>query len=252
MGGRLAGKAAIITGAANGIGAEAARRFVAEGARVLLVDRDEAALAGLATALGGGAATLPGDVAEAATAAGYVAEAMRLFGHLDIALLNAGIEGEIAAIPDMPLAVFDRVMAVNVRGVWLGLAACMPAMRAAGGSIVITSSIAGLRGSAKLAPYAASKHAVIGLMRSAALEGAPDSIRVNCVNPGPVGTRMMASIDEASGADAETRSRRIPLGRYGAVEEIVSLMLFLASDEARYCTGATYLADGGALSGATG
>ena len=251
--GRLDGKAAIITGAANGIGAAAARRFVAEGARVLLVDRDEAALAATAGPLGPAAATLVGDVAADATAPAYVAEALQRFGRLDIVLLNAGIEGTIAPIPELPLATFDRVIAVNVRGVWLGLAAAMPAMPA-GGSIVITSSTAGLRGSARVAAYVTSKHAVVGLMRCAALEGAPLGIRVNCVNPGPTDTRMIAAIDEgmSPGAGAAARARRIPLGRYGEVADIAAMMLFLASDEAKYCTGGTYVVDGGVLSGSAG
>ncbi len=245
--GRLEGKVAVITGAGNGIGAAAARRFVAEGARVMLVDRDEAALASLAAELGARAATLAGDVADPATASGFVAEAQCRFGRIDIGLLNAGIEGEVAAIPDLPLATFDRVMATNVRGVWLGLAALMPAMKQDGGSIVITSSTAGLRGAARLAAYVTSKHAVIGLMRSAAQEGAPDGIRVNCVNPGPTDTRMINAIDEgmAPGAATEARMRRIPLRRYGNVTEIASMMLFLASEEASFCTGSIYLVDGG-------
>ena len=255
MAGRLDGKVAVITGAANGIGAAAARRFVAEGARVVLVDRDEAALADVAGPLGRAATVLAGDVTLEATAPAYVAHARRLFGRLDIALLNAGIEGEVATIPELPLAVFDRVMAVNVRGVWLGLAAVLPAIQAdGGGSIVITSSSAGLRGAARMAAYVTSKHAVVGLMRSAALEGAPTGVRVNCVNPGPVDTRMIAAIDASlsPGVEDAKRARRIPLGRYGAPEDIAALMLFLASDEARFCTGGTYAADGGLLSGTAG
>ena len=253
MAGRLEGKSAVITGGANGIGAEAARRFVAEGARVLLVDRDEAALAGTAEAIGEGVATMAGDVAADGTAPAYVAEALRRFGRLDVLLLNAGIEGAIAPIPEYPLAMFDRVIAVNVRGVWLGLAAAMPAMQA-GGSVVITSSTAGLRGSARVAAYVTSKHAVVGLMRCAALEGAPLGIRVNCVNPGPTDTRMIAAIDEgmSPGAGAAARARRIPLGRYGEVADVAAMMLFLASDEARYCTGGAYVVDGGVLSGSAG
>ena len=253
MAGRLDGKSAVITGAANGIGAEAARRFVAEGARVLLVDRDEAALAVTAAGIGEEVATMAGDVAADGTAPAYVAEALRRFGQLDVLLLNAGIEGAIATIPEYPLATFDRVIAVNVRGVWLGLAAAMPAMQA-GGSVVITSSTAGLRGSARVAAYVTSKHAVVGLMRCAALEGAPLGIRVNCVNPGPTDTRMMAAIDEgmSPGSGAAARTRRIPLGRYGEVADVAAMMLFLASDEARYCTGGTYVVDGGVLSGSAG
>jgi NAD(P)-dependent dehydrogenase (short-subunit alcohol dehydrogenase family) len=253
--GRLAGKVAVITGAANGIGAAAARRFVQEGARVVLVDLDVAALNRLAAEFGPDAACVVGNVAEDATSPAYVTAALERWGRLDVALLNAGIEGAVASIPDLPMATFDQVWAVNVRSVWLGLAAVMPAMKAAGGgSVVITSSTAGLRGSARMAAYATSKHAVVGLMRSAALEGAPDSIRVNCVNPGPTDTRMIAAIDAAMtpGTEAAPRLDRIPLRRYGKVEDIAAVMLFLASDEAGFTTGATYVADGGFLSGSAG
>jgi NAD(P)-dependent dehydrogenase (short-subunit alcohol dehydrogenase family) len=141
-------------------------------------------------------------------------------------------------------------MAVNVRSVWLGLAALMPAMRTTGGgSIVITSSVAGLRGSSMLAAYSASKHAVVGLMRSAALEGAADKIRVNTVNPAQTRTRMMAAIDEAMVAAGRpgNSTARIPLARYAEPADVVDMMLFLASDDSRFCTGATYLVDGGAM-----
>lgn len=250
--GRLEGKVVVITGAAGGIGSAATRRFIEEGARVLLVDRDEDMLAQVT-------ATLPSEQAEYAVAdvsdetavRGFVAQAVARFGSIDAALLNAGIEGEIGRIEDMSVAMFDRVMAINVRSVWLGLAALFPAMRhAGGGSIVITSSVAGLRGSSMLAAYSASKHAVVGLMRSAALEGAPDGIRVNTVNPAQTQTRMIESIDRSMKAAGRTGDpfARIPLGRYADPSDIASLMLFLVSDESRYCTGATYLVDGGSVS----
>ena len=175
---------------------------------------------------------------------------------MDVALLNAGIEGQVGPIGTTPLALFDRVMAVNVRSVWLGLSALMPAMRAAGGggSIVITSSTGGLKGTPFLAPYGASKHAVIGLMKSAAIEGAADRIRVNTVNPGPIDTRMIAAIMQGRNpGDAEAARQagiaRIPAGRYGRVEEVAALMLFLASDEASFCTGSVHAVDGGSMAG---
>ncbi len=178
---------------------------------------------------------------------------MQRHGRIDAALLNAGIEGEVAGIADVSLAVFDRVMAVNVRGVWIGLAALMPAMKAGGGgSIVITSSVGGLKATPGIAAYGASKHAVIGLMKAAAVEGAPDRIRVNTVNPGPVDTRMIAAIERGrmpndTNAARDAGVARIPLKRYGVPEEIAALMLFLASDESGFCTGGTYLADGGSM-----
>jgi NAD(P)-dependent dehydrogenase (short-subunit alcohol dehydrogenase family) len=250
--GRIDGKIVIITGAANGIGATAARRFVHEGASVLLVDRDEAGLKAIVSELPADrASSCVADVTDEAATKAFVDATVERFGRVDAALLNAGIETDINRIQDTPVATFDRVMAVNVRSVWLGLAAIMPIMRAnGGGSIVITSSISGLRGSALQAPYNASKHAVIGLMKSAALDGAKDKIRVNTINPGGTKTRMMAAIDQ--GMDAAGQGgialSRIPMGRYAEPSEIASMMLFLVSDESSFCTGASYLVDGGSMS----
>lgn len=245
----LENKTAIITGAAGGIGAEAARRFVAEGASVLLVDRDKAALRKLAGDLAcERVGFFVADVTEETSAQSFVEEAGQRFGKIDIALLNAGIEGKLGRIEDLPVEVFDQVMAVNVRSVWLGLAALMPAMRkSGGGSIVITSSAAGLRGSPKLAAYSASKHAVIGLMKSAAIDGAPHGIRINAINPGQTRTRMMEAIDMHMATEGRPGdpAASIPMGRYANPSEVVALMLFLASDESTFCTGATYLVDGG-------
>ena len=247
--GRLDGKVAVVTGAANGIGAAAAELFAREGAAVLLVDRDEAGLHVIAGRIGAAASVLVADVTADDSAARFVAEALRLHGRVDAALLNAGIEGEVAPIGRSTLAGFDRVMAVNVRSVWLGLSALLPAMKARGGSIVVTASVAGLRATPGMAPYGASKHAVIGLMRTAAVEGAPHGIRVNTVNPGPIDTRMMACIEAGRNpADPAAAHRageaRIPLGRYGRVDEVAAMMLFLCGDEGAYCTGQTYVVDG--------
>jgi NAD(P)-dependent dehydrogenase (short-subunit alcohol dehydrogenase family) len=164
-------------------------------------------------------------------------------------------------IPDYPIDVFDQVMAVNVRAVWLGLRCVIPVMRSrGGGSIIITSSTAGIRGSVGLSAYTTSKHAVIGLMRSAALECAPLGIRVNTINPAPIETRMMRSLEEMRASQAggvlttiehikHGFASRIPLKRYGAPEEVARLMLFLASDESSFCTGGVYMVDGGSSAG---
>ena len=249
---RLAGKVAIITGAAGGIGQAAAALFVAQGASVLLVDRDEVAL-GAAVASIDSARALPcvADVTQPAANAAMVQMAVAQFGGVDAFLANAGIEGQVLSIADTDVEMFDRVLAVNVRGVWLGLKYVMPELaRRGGGSVVITSSVMGLGGGTNLAPYVTSKHAVIGLMRTAALEGAALNIRVNTVNPSPVETRMMRALEEGSapGHAASAREsirQRIPLGRYASPVDIANVMLFLCSADAQFLTGGVYTADGG-------
>ncbi|MFP6747807.1 MAG: SDR family oxidoreductase [Alphaproteobacteria bacterium] len=254
--GKLDGKVAIITGGAGGIGGAAAKLFAAEGGRVLLVDLDADALQGTVAEIGAEqAACIVADVTDGGQTQAYVAAAVEKFGGVDIALLNAGIEGKIMPITDYPDDMFDKVMAVNVRGVFLGLKYIMPAMSGGGGgSIVITSSTAGIRGTTGMSAYIASKHAVIGLMRTAALEGADMNIRVNTVNPAPIDTRMMASIEEQRGLPAGDRSNRpmaraLPLQRYGEPEEVARLMLFLGSEDSSFCTGGVYMVDGGVSAG---
>lgn len=248
---RLANKVALITGAGGEIGTEAARKFVAEGAKVMLADLNESVLKNLVAELGeDNAGWVIANVVDEEDNKNMVAAAVAKFGKLNIFLANAGIEGKISPIESANVEDFDRVMAVNVRGPWLGIKYAAPAIREAGegGSIIITSSGAGVKGAAALAPYNASKHAVIGLMRCAALELAADNIRVNTVNPGPIKSRMMSSI--ASGFDVgdafdEMVTAQTPMGRYGLPAEMAPLMAFLASDEASYCTGSVYMADGG-------
>ncbi|MEE4359969.1 MAG: SDR family NAD(P)-dependent oxidoreductase [Pseudomonadales bacterium] len=249
--GRLDGKVVLVTGGAGGIGRAAARRCVAEGASVFLVDLDETALTTAAAEFGDRAAWAVADVADPQATASFVDAAEARFGGIDVLLANAGIEGTVASIVEQDVATFDAVMAVNVRGVWLSLKYGIPAIaKRGGGAIVITSSIAGLKGSPGLSPYVTSKHAVIGLMRSAALECAPLNIRVNTVNPSPIETRMMRALEDgllpgdAQAAHAQIASR-IPLGDYGQPEDVAGLMCFLASDDARYLTGAVYMVDGG-------
>jgi NAD(P)-dependent dehydrogenase (short-subunit alcohol dehydrogenase family) len=176
------------------------------------------------------------------------------FGGVDIFLANAGIEGDVASILDYDEARFDQVMDVNVKGPFLGLRAVVPEMqKRGGGSIIITSSIMGVKGGASVAPYATSKHAVIGLMRSASREFASQNIRVNTVNPAPVNTRMMRSLEEGMrpGEAGEAKAgieAGIPLQRYAEADDIANIMLFLASDESAFITGSVYLADGGITS----
>jgi NAD(P)-dependent dehydrogenase (short-subunit alcohol dehydrogenase family) len=250
--GRLDGKVAVITGGSGGIGAEAGRIFAREGARILLVDLQEVPLQQAVKKIGSEAVSYAvADVTQPEQVQHYVRTAVERYGGIDISLQNAGIEGVVQPITDYPLDIFDRVMAVNVRGVWLGLKYTMPEMqKRGGGSIIITSSVAGIHGTAGVSAYITSKHAVIGLMRTAALEGAPHNIRVNTVNPSPIETRMMRSLEEgfAPGAAEQAKQRiaaTVPLQRYGSAEEVANLMLFLASEESRYCTGGVYMVDGG-------
>ena len=192
----------------------------------------------------------------------YVNEAVERWGGVDVLLANAGIEGTLSPIPDYPIDVFDRVMAVNVRAVWLGIKYVVPVMRErGGGSIVITSSTAGIGGSPEMSAYNTSKHAVIGLMRCAMQwKVRPDGIRVNTVNPAPIETRMMRSIEEmrvAAMDDArvtvevakQSFAERIPLQRYGDPQEVAKMMLFLSSDDSSFCTGGVYMVDGGRSAG---
>ena len=259
---RLEGKVAVITGATGGIGSAAARLFVDEGARVALVDLDEDALRETVRSIGEDKASYTvADVTQPEQTQAYINAAVDRWGGIDVLLANAGIEGILSLITDYPIDIFDRVMAVNVRGVWLGVKYAVPAMRErGGGSIVITSSTAGIGGTPEMSAYGASKHAVIGLMRTAALEYAPDGIRVNTVNPAPIETRMMRSIEEMRVAAMDdskvttdvikqSAADRLPLQRYGEPEEVARLMLFLSSDDSSFCTGGVYMVDGGRSAG---
>ena len=259
---RLEGKVAVITGATGGIGSAAARLFAQEGASVALVDLDEAALQETVRSIGEEKASYTvADVTQPEQTQTYISAAVDRWGGIDVLLANAGIEGTLSPITDYPVDVFDRVMAVNVRGVWLGIKYVVPVMTGrGGGSIVITSSTAGIGGSAEMSAYTTSKHAVIGLMRTAALEGAPSGIRVNTVNPAPIETRMMRSIEDMRVAALDDSkvtvevakqsfAERIPLQRYGNPEEVARMMLFLASDDSSYCTGGVYMVDGGRSAG---
>ena len=249
---KLAGKTVIITGAARGIGAAAARLFATEGANLMLADVLEEPLQALAADIGAAAAICPTDVTDEASVKALVDQTLVKYGQVDAALLNAGIEGALAPITDYDPAMFDKVIAVNVRGVWLGLKYVMRAMGAKGGSIVVTASTAGIRAVPDMSAYIASKHAAIGLMRSAAIEGAPNNIRVNTVNPSPIDTPMMRSLENMHGVPGrndQPLAGATPLKRYGKPEEVARMMLFLASDDSSFCTGGVYMVDGGVSAG---
>ncbi len=252
----LEGKVALITGAAGGIGQATARKFVSEGARVCLVDLKEEPLRRVAESLGAHASYVTADVSEEGDTRRYVDAVLDTFGRLDIAFLNAGIAGTVARIEETPIDLFDRVLKVNVRGVWLGLAAIMPIMKsqAGGGSIVITSSITGVRGSTRQGAYVTSKHAVIGMMKTAAIEGAAHNVRVNAICPAPVDTEMMSVIESGIAPESRDLARSkilasIPLGRYATADEIAKMVTFLSSAQASYCTGTAYMIDGGGMAG---
>ena len=249
---RLNNKVAIITGGGGGIGKAAGALFAGEGADVLLVDVDEPALRTAVNEIGSNRVSYcVADVTDEADNDRMVAEAVSRYGGLDILLANAGIEGDVAPITEYDPERFDRLMSINVRGPWLGIRAAVSAMEArGGGSVVITSSVAGLQGTPNIIPYGTSKHAVIGLARGAAKELAPKGIRVNTVNPSPVETSMMRRLEAGMSADDPETARSslrqsIPLQRYAEAEDIARVMLFLASDDSAFVTGSVYAADGG-------
>ena len=251
---RFHGRVVIITGAAGGIGRAAARRFAGEGAAIVAVDLPGSDLDGTAAVVeaGGGRVTaVTADVRSDSDVAGYVAAALDTHGKVDALFNNAGVEGPVVPLVDYPADDFDRVMAVNVRGVWLGLKHAGPAIAASGGgAIVNTASMAGVTGTARLCAYGASKHAVIGLTKTAALEFAPLGVRVNAVAPAPIDTRMLHAIaagmnpDDPSVATAQMAAR-VPLARYGTPDEVAAVAAFLCSDDATYMTGAMVPVDGG-------
>ncbi len=249
---RLTNKIAVVTGASGGIGAAIARRFVKEGASVVLADLSEEGLAEAARGLPAHqVATIRMDVSDPEDVKRGVQLAVERFGGLDVMVANAGIEGAVAPLVDQSVDEFDKVLAVNVRGAFLSVKYAAPLIaKRGGGSILITSSVAGLVGSKGLGPYVASKHAVMGLVKSAAAELASLGIRVVAINPGPIENRMMRSIEEQAAPGAANAVKQgflsqVPMGRYGTNDEIAALAAFLASDDAGYCTGTSFVADGG-------
>lgn len=248
-----AGKSVVITGGAGAIGVATAREFLARGARVLLVDIDgEAVEAARATlAMLGEVTTTIADVSSEEDVQRYVREAVDRFGKIDVFFNNTGIEGRMRPIVDTEVTDFDQVFAVNVRGVFLGLKHVLRAMFAEGsGSIINTSSEAGLNGAASLADYVASKHAVTGLTKAAALEAARAGVRVNSIHPSPVNTPMMRRLEATWNAESPETVKaefeaKSPLGRYSDPSEIAKVVVFLASDDASFVNGAQIRIDGG-------
>ena len=247
---RLKDKVAIITGAAGGIGKATAALFLREGAKVLLVDIKEDVLKQTITELDNeNAIFFAADVSKSEDVKKYTEACILHFGKIDIFFNNAGIEGEFAAISDYKEEVFDHVIAVNLKGVWLGCKIVIPKMTD-GGSVILTSSVAGLKGFMNLSAYVASKHAVTGIMRTVALEFADRKIRVNSVHPGPVNNQMMRSIEKQISPENPKEAKNgfvgsIPFKRYAENYEIANLVLFLASNESEYLTGTIQVIDGG-------
>jgi len=242
--GELDGKVALITGGAGSIGAATARRFAAAGAQVVIADLDER-VHDVASEIGG--VGVVADVADSDAVRGAVATAVERFGGLDIAFANAGAFGVVAPLTEYPEDVFDHVMRVNVRGPFLLAKYALAVMRD-GGAIVINSSVVGLTSDPGVVAYATSKHAVVGLMRTAAKEAAPRGIRVNTIHPGPVDNAFQHSIEVTATGKPEAEAARIfestiPLRRHATPEEIARAVLFLATGG--FVTGATLAVDGG-------
>jgi NAD(P)-dependent dehydrogenase (short-subunit alcohol dehydrogenase family) len=250
---RLDGKVAVVTGAAGVIGTATIRLIAERGAKIVAVDCREQDLKAAVRELPASAEALivAADVTQEDEVAGYVSAATKKFGTIDVFYNNAGVEGEVKPITEYSLEAFRRVIDVNLVGVFLGLKHVLPVMlKQNKGSIINTASIAGLLGSPHIAVYSASKHAVVGLTKSVAWECTGTGVRINCVCPGLIDSRMLSAIFQGRfGGNApppmEKIVERIPARRLGQASEVASIVAFLASDEASYVSGSAYTVDGG-------
>ena len=250
MSGRLTNKVALITGGAGSIGLATARAFLDEGAQVMIVDITEEGLARVTAELSSDALAYRAcDVTSEQQVRDAVLATVERFRRLDVVFANAGTFGVVAPVAEYPLDVFERVMAVNVTGSFLVVKHALAAMRD-GGSLIVNSSVVGLTSDRGIAAYATSKHAVVGLVRTAAKEMASRGIRVNSLHPGPTDNEFQSAIEvEAIGASkeesAEAFEQMIPLARHASPDEIAAAVVFLASDETRFMTGTQLVVDGG-------
>ena len=242
-----------MTGATGGIGEAIAKRFLNEGANVMVVGRSAEKLAATRGRLtdNGNLAQFVAEAADEAATRGAIAATVDAFGGLDILVANAGTEGRSKPFETQTVEEFEDVLRTNVIGVWLAMKHSVEPMRKrGGGSMIAMSSVAGLIGFPSIAPYIASKHAVYGLVKTVALELGESGIRVNAIGPGPIDNRMMQSLgeqldpDDPGGVRKELESL-VAMKRYGTNEEVANLALFLASDESSFCHGGMYLLDGG-------
>jgi NAD(P)-dependent dehydrogenase (short-subunit alcohol dehydrogenase family) len=243
----FSGKNIIVTGATGDLGAAITRRLISQGSKVLAVAPNDAGLSRLAGEVSGRGVleTFVADVSDAAQVLGYATRAFELWGQVDGFVNNAGIQTPVRPIVEFPEEEFDRVMAVNVRGVFLGMKYVLPRMRD-GGSVVNMSSALGLVGGAGIVAYVASKHAIIGMTKTAAIEQGARGIRVNAAAPGPIAGRMTFKLaDEVFAGSNKTFAETVPLGRHGTPEDVAGLVSFLLSDDSSYATGTTHSVDGG-------
>jgi NAD(P)-dependent dehydrogenase (short-subunit alcohol dehydrogenase family) len=243
------GKAALLTGGGSGIGRATAVAFAREGAKVVIADRNAQRGEEIVSTIrdaGGIASFRRTDVSVAAEIEALVDYTMKTYGRLDLAFNNAGIEGDVKPLVDQTEANFDAVMDINVKGVWLSMKYEIPRMlEQGGGAIVNSSSVAGVTGFPGIGIYAASKHAVIGLTKTAALEYSAQGIRINAVNPAAIDTEMIDRLADGLNTKKNDLSNLHPIGRIGRVEEVAEAVLWLCSDRASFVTGHSLMVDGG-------